>query len=169
MEKRNEMMDSFAQILRWLTTGDASLLSGGATPFKVQINFYILIFEGQIDANVVDKWLNLLEGYILSVTFRKEKILLLRSSKSFPMSKIGGKISVSKRKQRNPHYLQSRPPGIPLRILLRNNTTLSKVMTTCIPNGPHCGKKETKKCQISRLSFIPCAPSWVSKIKSDIF
>jgi hypothetical protein len=38
-------------------------LSGGTTPFKVQINFFIPIFEGQIDANVVDKWLNLLEGY----------------------------------------------------------------------------------------------------------
>ena len=32
-------------------------------PFKVQVNFEIPIFEGQIDANAVDKWLNLLEGY----------------------------------------------------------------------------------------------------------
>jgi hypothetical protein len=54
-------------------------------------------------------------------------------------------------------------------MLLRNNTTLSEVMTTCIPNGPHCGKKETKQCQISRIYFIPCAPSWVSKIQSDIW
>jgi hypothetical protein len=57
------MMDSFAQILRWLQTGDASSSSGGVTPFKVQINFDIIVFEGQIDADVVDKWLNLLEGY----------------------------------------------------------------------------------------------------------
>ena len=27
------------------------------------INFDIPIFEGQIDAYVIDKWLNLLEGY----------------------------------------------------------------------------------------------------------
>jgi hypothetical protein len=40
---------------------------------------------------------------------------------------------------------------------------------TCIPNGPHCGKKETKQCQISQISSIPCAPSWVSKIWSDIW
>jgi hypothetical protein len=40
---------------------------------------------------------------------------------------------------------------------------------TCIPNGPHCGKKETKQCQISQISSIPCAPSWVSKIQSDIW
>jgi hypothetical protein len=54
-------------------------------------------------------------------------------------------------------------------MLLRNNTTLLKVMMTCILNGPHCDKKETKQCQISKISFIPCAPSWVSNIQSDIW
>jgi hypothetical protein len=103
------------------------------------------------------------------INFRIEKRLLLRSSKLFPMSKIGGKLSVSKRKQRKPNYFQSRPPGNPSRMLLRNNTTLSEVMTTCIPNGPHCSKKETKQCQISQISSILCAPSWVSKIRSDIW
>jgi hypothetical protein len=34
-----------------------------ATPFKVQVNFYIPLFEGQIDAYALEKWLNLLEGY----------------------------------------------------------------------------------------------------------
>jgi hypothetical protein len=76
---------------------------------------------------------------------------------------------VSKRKQRNHHYLQSRPLGNPLGMLLRNNTTLLEVMMTCIPNGLHCGKKETKQCQISQISSIPCAPSWVSNIQSDIW
>jgi hypothetical protein len=46
MQKRNEMMDSFAQVLRQLPKGDASSSSGGAAPFKVQINFDIPIFEG---------------------------------------------------------------------------------------------------------------------------
>jgi hypothetical protein len=85
------------------------------------------------------------------------------------MSKIGGKLSVRKRKQRKPHYFQSRPPRNPSRMLLRNNTTLSEVMMTCIPNGTHCGKKETKQCPISQISSIPCAPRWVSKIQSDIW
>jgi hypothetical protein len=97
-QQRNEMMDSFAQILRQLPTGDASSSSGDTTPFKVQINFDIPIFEGHIDTDVVDKWLNLLEGYFSVHTFRIEKILLLRSSKPFPMSKIGGKLSVRKMK-----------------------------------------------------------------------
>jgi hypothetical protein len=42
-------------------------------------------------------------------------------------------------------------------------------MTTCIPNGSHYGKKETKQCHISRISSIPCAPNWVSKIQNDIW
>jgi hypothetical protein len=62
-KQSNEMIDSFAQILRRLPTGEASSSSGGAAPFKVQINIDIPIFEGQIDVDVVDKWLNLLEGY----------------------------------------------------------------------------------------------------------
>jgi hypothetical protein len=95
-QQRNEMMDSFVKILRRLATNDAPSSSGGAAPFKVQINFDIPIFEGQIDTDVVDKWLNLLEGFFLSITL--EKKLILRCSKSFPMSNIGGKLSVSKRK-----------------------------------------------------------------------
>jgi hypothetical protein len=63
VRQRNEMMDNFAQMLRQLSTSDASTSSRGTTPFKVQINFDIPIFESQIDVDVVDKWLNLLEGF----------------------------------------------------------------------------------------------------------
>jgi hypothetical protein len=52
---------------------------------------------------------------------------------------------------------------------LRKNITLLDVMMTCIQNGPHYGKKGTKQCQISQICSIPCAPSWVSKILSDIW
>jgi hypothetical protein len=69
MQQRNEMMNNFAQILWRLPIGDTSSSSKGAAPFKVQINFDIPIFEGHINADAVDKWLNLLEGYFLSITF----------------------------------------------------------------------------------------------------
>jgi hypothetical protein len=65
-KKRNAMMDKFTQILQRLPIGDTSTSknhSGCATPFKVQVNFDIPIFDGQIDPDVVDTWLNLLEGY----------------------------------------------------------------------------------------------------------
>jgi hypothetical protein len=54
-QQRNKMMDSFTQILRRLPTGDTSSSSGGATPFKVQINLDIPIFKGHIYVDVVDK------------------------------------------------------------------------------------------------------------------
>ena len=65
-KQRNAMMDNFVQILQRLPTGDASASSshsGGEIPFKVQVNFNIPIFDGQIDADTIDKGLNLLEGY----------------------------------------------------------------------------------------------------------
>jgi hypothetical protein len=69
------MMDSFAQILQQLPTCNTSSSSRGPAPFKVQINFDIPIFEGQIDTDVVDKWLNLLEGYFSVHNFsNREKI-----------------------------------------------------------------------------------------------
>jgi hypothetical protein len=42
MQKRNKMMDSFAQILQRLPTGNESSSRGGVTPFKVQINLIFL-------------------------------------------------------------------------------------------------------------------------------
>ena len=57
-KQRNTMMDNFAHILQWLPTDDTSTTnnhSGGSTPFKVQVNFDIPIFEGQIDADTIDK------------------------------------------------------------------------------------------------------------------
>jgi hypothetical protein len=63
------MMDSFAKILWRRPTGNTSSSNGGAAPLKVQINLDIPIFEGQIDVDVVDKWLNLLEGYFLVINF----------------------------------------------------------------------------------------------------
>jgi len=59
------MMDNFAQILRRLLVAatEASSTSNhfaSATPFKVQVNFDITLFEGQIDVDALEKWLNLL-------------------------------------------------------------------------------------------------------------
>jgi hypothetical protein len=68
VRKSNEMMEKFAQILRRLPMAAAEAYStsnhfASATPFKVQFNFDIPLFEGQIDADAIEKWLNLLEGY----------------------------------------------------------------------------------------------------------
>jgi hypothetical protein len=82
--QRNEMMDNFTQILRRLPTSDASTSSRSATPFKVQINFHIPIFEGQIDSDVVDKWLNLLEGYFFVHNFSDRENIIFALLKVVP-------------------------------------------------------------------------------------
>jgi hypothetical protein len=86
-KQRNAMMDNFAQILQRLPTNNASTYnshSGGATPFKVQINFDIPIFEGQIDANGIDRWLNFLEGYFLVHEFSDGEMIIFALLKSAP-------------------------------------------------------------------------------------
>jgi hypothetical protein len=83
-QQRNKMMDSFAQIFRRLSTGDASFSNRGAAHFKVQINFNIPIFESQIDADVVEKWLNLLEGYFSIHNFSNRKKITFAILKAVP-------------------------------------------------------------------------------------
>ena len=61
------MMENFSHILQRLPIESGASSSrdhfGGTSPFKVQVNFDIPIFEGRIDADALDKWLNLLEVY----------------------------------------------------------------------------------------------------------
>jgi hypothetical protein len=59
-------------------------LKRGATPFKVQINFDIPIFEGHIDTDVVDKWLNLLEGYFSVHNFSNRENITFALLKVIP-------------------------------------------------------------------------------------
>jgi len=85
--QRNAMMDSFAQILQQLPRGDASAsnsYSGNATPFKVHVNFEIPIFEGQIDGDSVDKWLNLLDGYFFVHEFLSQEKIIFALLKATP-------------------------------------------------------------------------------------
>eukprot|EP00253_Pinus_taeda_P029071 PITA_29071 len=86
-QQRNAMMDKFAQILQRLPKGDASASNNNtrnATPFKVQVNFEIPIFEGQIDANAVDKWLNVLEGYFSVHDFSSQEKIIFALLKAAP-------------------------------------------------------------------------------------
>jgi hypothetical protein len=83
-QQRNEMMDSFAQILWRVPTGDAASSSKGATTFKIQTNFNIAIFEGQIDTDPVDKWLNLIEGYFFVHNFSNRENITFALLKVVP-------------------------------------------------------------------------------------
>jgi hypothetical protein len=114
--QRDEMMENFSHILQCLpiTSGASSSSShfGGTSPFKVQVNFDIPIFEGQIDADALDKWLNLLEGYFSVHNFSTRKRSPSHSLRLSPMSNIGGKLTGRRFPQRSLEYMGSIPLGI---------------------------------------------------------
>jgi hypothetical protein len=71
--QRDEMMENFSHILQRLSIKTGAYSSsdhfGGTFPFKVQVNFDIIVIEGQIDADALEKWLNILEGYFFVHNF----------------------------------------------------------------------------------------------------
>jgi hypothetical protein len=66
---------------------------GGATLFKVQVNFDMPLFEGQIDVDALEKWLNLLEGYSYFENFSDIENITFTLIKSLTMSNIGGNVN----------------------------------------------------------------------------
>jgi hypothetical protein len=85
------MMENFSNILQCLPiasdTSSSSGHFGGTLPFKVQINFDIPVFEGQIDADTLDKWLNLLEGYFSIHNFSDKENITFALLKVLPYVK----------------------------------------------------------------------------------
>jgi hypothetical protein len=73
VQQRNEMSENCSQILQIFPTiaGAPSSRSffEDAIPFKVQVNFNIPIFEYHIDADDLEKCLNILEGYFFVHNF----------------------------------------------------------------------------------------------------
>jgi hypothetical protein len=119
------MMENFAHILQLLPiatcTSSSRIFFGGTSPFKVQVNFDIPIFEGQIDENALEKWLKI---------FPIGKISPSHSSRISPMSNIGGKCTRRKFPQRNLEYVGSGPLGIFLWMQSKKSTILLITMKT---------------------------------------
>jgi hypothetical protein len=88
VRQRDEIMENFAHILQCLPiatcTSSSSDHFGGTSPFKVQVNFDIPIFESQIDANALEKWLNLFEGYFFVQKFSDREKIIFTLLKALP-------------------------------------------------------------------------------------
>jgi hypothetical protein len=88
VRQRDEMMENFAHILQRLSIATSASSSsghfGGTSPFKVQVNFDIPIFEGQIDVDALEKWLNLLEGYFSVQNFSDRENITFALLKALP-------------------------------------------------------------------------------------
>jgi hypothetical protein len=169
MQQRNDMMDSFVQILRRLPTGDASSSSKGVAPFKVQINFDIPIFEGHIDTDVVDKWLNLLEGYFSVHNFSNREKITFALLKAVPHVKDWWENFCEQKETEEPSLFTVMATWESFRDVIKEQyypvgsyddlytkwTTLRQERDQAVPDFTNI--------------FIPCAPRWVSKIQSDIY
>jgi hypothetical protein len=81
-------LNNFSHILRRLSITtyvySSSNHFGGTSPFKVQVNFYIPIFEGHIDADALEKWLNMLEGYFYVHNFFDREDITFTLLKALP-------------------------------------------------------------------------------------
>ena len=84
---------------------------GGVTPFKVQVNFDIPLFEGQIDADALEKWLSLLEGYFFVQKFSNTEKTTFMVLKSLPMSEISVKITMRNMSEMSLQCFGQNPPG----------------------------------------------------------
>jgi hypothetical protein len=86
--QRDEMMDNFSHILKCLPIASDAYSSSdhfeGTSPFKLQVNFDIPVFEGQIDAEALEKWLTLLEGYFSVHNFSDKEKITFALLKSLP-------------------------------------------------------------------------------------
>jgi hypothetical protein len=86
--QRDEMMENVSHILQCLPIEKGASSSNNhfrrTSPFKVNVNFNIPIFEGQIDADALDKWLNLLEVYFFVHNFFERENITFALLKSLP-------------------------------------------------------------------------------------
>ena len=82
------MMEKFSHIIQCVPIKIIIYSSSGhfgeISPFKVQVNFEIPIFEGQIDADTLEKWLSLLEGYFSIQNFSNSEKITFVLLKALP-------------------------------------------------------------------------------------
>ena len=107
--QRGENMKNFSNILQHMSIEKFASLSrdhfGSTSPFKVQVNFDILIFEGQIEADALDKWLNLLEGYFSVHHFSNKENITFALLKVLPHVKHWWETYWEQSSQRSLEYM----------------------------------------------------------------
>jgi hypothetical protein len=128
------MMENFTHILQRVSikTGVSSSSThfGGTSPFKVDVNFDILIFEGQIDVDALDKWLNLLEGYFFVHHFSDREKITFALLKDLPHVNHWWETYWEKISTEESGYMGPSPLGFFLWMSLRKNTTVLETMRT---------------------------------------
>jgi hypothetical protein len=152
------------------TTTEASSSSnhfGGTTPFKVQVNFDIPTFEGQIDVDALEKWLNLLEGYFSVHNFSNRENITFVLLKVVPHVKHWWETYCEKKSTEESGIFGVEPTWDSFMDAIKeqyypvgNYDDQYMRWTTLVRRG-------TKQCQSSQIPSIPCTPRWVSETLSE--
>jgi hypothetical protein len=173
MRQRDEMMENFSHILQRLSIASGASSSsnhfGGTSPFKVQVNFDIPVFEGQIDADALDKWLNLLEGYFSVHNFLDKEKITFALLKALPHFKHWWETYWEQSSTEDSGIYGAEPTC---------EFFVDAVKEQYYPVGNYedqymrwttLWKRRANQFWISPIASIPFAPSWVSKTLNDIW
>ena len=103
---------------------------GENSPFKVKVIFYLPIFEGKIDADALEKWLNLLEGYLCVHDFFDMEKITFALLKALPHVKHWWETYWEQSSIEESRIYGVDPPWDILWMWSRNNITLLVTMMT---------------------------------------
>jgi hypothetical protein len=120
--------------------------------------------------DVVDKWLNLLEGYFSVHNFSDRENITFSLLKVVPHVKDWWDTYSEQRAIEESEIFVVSPTWDSFRDAIKEYYYLVGSYEDLVtPDGPPYVKKETRQYQISPIFSIPCAPNWVSKTLSDIW
>ena len=129
---------------------------GDLTPFKLQVNFNIPLFEGQIDADALDSWLNVLEGYFSIHNFFNREKITFGLLKEFPHVQNWWGTYCEQNSSDESGMFETNPSWASFIDVVREQYYPMGNYMTSTQNGPFCIKKGTRWCLSTPTNFIPC-------------
>ena len=119
----------------------------GATPFKVQVNFDIPLFESQIDGDIVHKWLSLLEGYFFVHNFYNTEKIIFSLLKVVPHVRDWWDTYCEQNPIDEKDILGGGEPTWASFVdVVKRNSTFSETIMISTRDGQLCARRETRWC-----------------------
>jgi hypothetical protein len=122
-----------------------------------------------IDADTIDKWLNLLEGYFSVHNFSNREKITFALLKAIPHVKDWWDTYSKQRAIEEFAIFVISPTWDSFQDAIKEKYYHVGSYEDYYTNGPPCVKKGTRQYHISPIFSILCAQSWVSKTLSDIW
>ena len=140
-----------------------NIILEGTTPFKVHVNFDIPLFEGHIDADALDKWLNLLEGYYSVQFFFDGENITFTLLKSLPHVRYWWEGYWERYITDESTLFGREPTWAKFVDSLKEEFYPIRNYDEQYMRWKLCVRKEIGRCRRTLTYFIPYAQIWVSK------